>query len=102
MPPTLEQKFHGAMIQLYDRAASECNYRPTRFLQMVNERGGLLAAKELLHAPTPAEGLTTLWELDRLDLSLEALVCQDPWNTLFTEDELRIAKKRLKDFGYKG
>jgi hypothetical protein len=36
---------------------------------MVNERGGLAAARDLLHARRPAEGLSILREHGRLDLS---------------------------------
>ncbi len=88
------------MIEIYHRADNECGYRPTRFLQMVNERGGLAAAKDLLRASRPAEGLTILWEHQRLDLSVEALVCDHPWRPLFTRDEMASAEKRLKDLGY--
>jgi len=100
MPSQLEQQFHKEMIALYHRAVAECDYRPTRFLQMVTERGGLAAAKDLLRASRPAEGLTILWEHGRLDLSVEALICRTPWSTLFTADELAIARKRLQELGY--
>lgn len=100
MSSQLEQKFHQQMIEIYRRAAAECGYRPTRFLQMVNERGGLTAARDLLHASRPAEGLSILWEHDRLDLSVEALISREPWSSLFTEDEIAVAKKRLSELGY--
>jgi hypothetical protein len=100
VPSQLEQRFHQKMLEIYQRAATECSYRPIRFLQMVTERGGLVAAKDLLHAPRPAEGLTILWEHGRLDLSVEALVCEEPWRSLFTPGEIAEAKKRLKDLGY--
>lgn len=98
----LERQFHREMLEIYKLCVRECNYRPTRFVDMVNDRGGLDAARALLAAPTPAMGLTTLYELGRLDLSMEALVCRDPWRTLFTADEIAVAEKRLMDFGYKG
>jgi hypothetical protein len=41
-----------------------------------------------------------LWEHQRLDLSVEALVCEQPWRSLFTEDEIDEAKMRLKRLGY--
>ena len=88
MSLNLEQQFHQKMVDIYQRAASECNYRPIRFLQMVTERGGLGAAKALLHASRPAEGLRILWEHQRLDLSVEALVCEEPWSALFTKEEI--------------
>ncbi len=102
MPSPLERQFHQKMIEIYQRAARECDYRPTRFLQMVTERGGLAAARDLLRASRPAEGLSILWQHQRLDLSVEALVCEKPWRSLFTESEIAEAKKRLKDLGYEG
>jgi hypothetical protein len=96
----LIRQFHDLMVETYVRAANECDYRPVRFLQMVTERGGLATAQDLLRSSRPAEGLSTLWERKRLDLSVEALVCQEPWRTLFTEEEIKIARKRLTDLGY--
>lgn len=63
---------------------------------------GLAAAKTLLAATRHPEGLTRLWEEGRLDISMGALVLRDPWSGLFTEEELSVARKRLKDLGYKG
>lgn len=93
----LERRFHAQMIDIYRRAAAECRYRPTRFLQMVNERGGLAAAKDLLRTARPSEGLTILWKAGRLDLTVESLVLQEPWRTLFTAEELDEADRRLKE-----
>jgi hypothetical protein len=97
----LTKRFHQKMLQIYERAAKECHYRPIRFLQMVPERAGLAAAKELLRADKPAEGLTRLWELGRLDISMEALVCEEPWRSLFTADEVAVAEKRLRDLDFR-
>ena len=102
MASQLERQFHQKMIEIYQRAASECDYRPIRFLQMVNERGGLVTARDLLRASQPAEGLSILWEKQRLDLSVEALVREEPWRSLFTQDEIAEADKRLKALGYNG
>ena len=63
---------------------------------------GLAAAKTLLAATRHPEGLTRLWEEGRLDISMEALVLRDPWCQLFLDEELSVARKRLKDLGYKG
>ena len=98
----LKTGFDQAMIEIYNRCARECDYRPTRFLQMVHDRGGLAAAKALLHASHPAEGLEILWEHGRLDLSVECVVQQEPWRKLFTDEEIRIAQNRLSDLGFKG
>ena len=46
-------------------------------------------------------GLTTLWECDRLDLSVEAKVLLPEFAELFTAEERAVAQARLAMFGYK-
>jgi uncharacterized protein with NAD-binding domain and iron-sulfur cluster len=96
----LEVRFHREMLCVYRRAKDECHYNATRFLHMVSEQGGLAAAKSLLHAEGYSEGLTALYELGRLDITMEAVVIQPPWSQLFTEDELATARRRLQNLGY--
>jgi hypothetical protein len=50
---------------------------------MVSDQGGLQAAKSLLHSEGSSEGLTALWELARLDITMEAVAIQQPWSQLF-------------------
>jgi hypothetical protein len=95
----LEKEFHHAMVSIYERARHECGYNATRFLQMVNSRGGLQAARLLLHGPL-TDGFAALWELGRLDITMEALILQATWSQLFTDEELEIARRRLQDAGY--
>ncbi len=100
MNERLEAMFHEAMLSIYQKAKYECNYNATRFLQMVTDQGGIGAAKQLLHSEGFSEGLTALWECKRLNISMEALVLQDQWSQLFTEEELNIARERLNQLGY--
>ncbi len=100
MTEDLEIRFHQAMLNLY-HAAVELGYRPTYFIQMVNELGGVGAARRLLSTEDIQAGLTRLWKLERLDLSVEAHVLQDPWTALFNDDERQKACERLKAYGYK-
>ena len=96
----IEKEFDEAMRNIYRSADSECSYRPTYFLGMVDQHGGVLAAKKLLHSSKHSKGLTRLWKLGRLDLSMEALVLKCPWKTLFTEAELQSARKRLTELDF--
>jgi hypothetical protein len=98
--PDIELRFHDEMLEIYRRAKVECHYNATRFLQMVSESGGLAAARSLLAAPGLSDGFTALWQCGRLDLTVEALVLRSPWNELFTDAELAIARRRLDDLGY--
>jgi hypothetical protein len=95
-----EPSFHEAMIEIYERAKRECKYPANKFLQMVSERGGLETARYLLHSPGLSDGFTALWQRKRLDLTVEAYVLKPEWRGLFTEEEIKIATKRLSDLGY--
>lgn len=100
MTDQLVDEFHRAMLSIYERAKRECRYNASFFLGMVSQRGGYQAARDLLHARTVSDGFTRLWELGRLDLSVEALVLQPEWRALFTDDDLAIARERLAQLGY--
>lgn len=99
MTEDIERQFHVEMVGIY-HAAARIGYRASRFLRMVTDHGGLEAAKRLLRAPKEQSGLTQLWELRRLDLSVEALVLQERWDTLFSDEERQKARDRLDAHGY--
>ena len=94
-----KSQFHREMLRLYREAAS-FGYYPTRFLEMVNAEGGVNAAKKLLRESTVSDGFRRLWEEDRLDLSVEAVVLNPSWEALFTSEELAVARGRLVDARY--
>ena len=70
----LERAFDDAMMQIYLVAKSHAGYAATRFLQMLGEHGGVETARRLL--PHMSEGLTQLWQRNRLDLTVEFLILQ--------------------------
>jgi hypothetical protein len=67
-----------------------------------NGKGGLMAAKQLITKEGGTYGFTILYEMGRLDLSVEAHVLKPEYAELFTEEEKRICRERLKEYGYKG
>jgi hypothetical protein len=75
-------------------------YNPTRFLQMLEQNGPIDTAISLVMAPKIHEGLSKLWEFKRLDLSIEAIICKEPYRQLFSDDVLARAKSRLQKLGY--
>ena len=96
----VERRFDKAMFAIY-REARNIGYTPRIFLRMLNETGALHTARQLINASKPSDGYTRLWELRRLDLSVEAVVHDNAeWHGLFTHDELQRCKKRLTDYGY--
>jgi|WetSurMetagenome_2_1015567.scaffolds.fasta_scaffold624069_1 hypothetical protein len=97
---TLEKEFHRDMVGIYEKAKNECGYIATRFLQKVTEDGGLAAARQWFSSDKPQEGLFKLYDLHRLDISMEALVLLTKYKPLFTDSELARAKMRLQQLNY--
>lgn len=67
---------------------------------MLGAMGGLAAAKQLISKPGSTDGFTTLWEHGRLDLSVEAHILKPEYIELFTDEERRVCRERLEQFGY--
>lgn len=97
----LNARFDQAMFEVYRRAKEEAGYNATVFLQMLTDRGGLRTAQTLINSTKPSDGYTALYMRGRLDLTVEALVIEDErWHELFTGDELKRARRRLKEYRY--
>lgn len=96
----LEKEFDKGMRAIYEKAKTECNYIATRYLQMLSKYGGLKTAKRLLSDNKLHYGLVKLYECNRLDLTVEALVTKEKYRTLFTDNEIKEAKRRLRDLNY--
>ncbi len=75
-------------------------YNSAYFLQMLHEHGAVGAVSRLLQAENYQSGLTTLWEMGRLDYSSESAVLDPRWASLFTDAEKAVARKRLKAINY--
>jgi len=96
---TLEAEFHQAMMEVYEVAKTH-DYYATYFKRMIDEHGGVEAAKTLLAKREIQSGLMRLWELDLLDHSMEAAVLQERFCPLFTEAEVQEARRRLEQLGF--
>ena len=96
----LEKQFHKDMVGIYEKAKDECGYVATRFIQMVAEKGGLTTAKELIIKDEDTYGFERLYELKRLDLSVEALVIKNKYTSLFSKYEKQKCRNRLKKYGF--
>jgi hypothetical protein len=84
------------MFEIYKKAKSEAKYNATIFLQMTIDRGGLETAKFLINSPKESDGYTALYERDRLDLTVEAIVVENrKWHSLFDPEAIEKARKRL-------
>lgn len=97
----MEGEFDQAMFTIYRRAKDEANYSANIFLGMLSDKGGLSTAKSLINAANPSDGYTALYERGRLDLTVEAEIIENAkWHSLFTQEELSKALKRLLAYNY--
>lgn len=96
----LENKFNEDMKNIYFAAKRELGYTATRFMQLVSQKGGVQAAKQLIAKEGGTYGFEVLWENKRLDLSVEALVLRPEYESLFSDEERKLCKDRLEQFGY--
>ena len=86
--------FHEAMVDIYRRAKSEAKYNATYFIGMVGDRGGYATALDLIRRDTPSDGYTALYELGRLDLTVEALVLRPEWADVIPVADREAARRR--------
>jgi hypothetical protein len=98
----IDRAFDRAMREIYLRAKNEAGYTASIFQNMLSDLGGLATAKRLINAPKVSDGYAALYLRNRLDLTVEAVIVDNPkWHALFTPEEIERAKKRLKQFKYK-
>jgi 5-methylcytosine-specific restriction protein A len=81
--------------------AEALGYRPTLFKQMLGGQGGDATVRQLLARGKPSEGFTRLWELGRLDLTVEALVVETKWRPLIDPILVQQAERLLTQSGYR-
>lgn len=96
----IENKFNEDMKNIYFTAKRDIGYIATLFMQLVSQKGGLLAAKQLIAKEGGTYGFEVLWENRRLDLSVEALVLKPEYESLFSDEERKLSKNRLEEYGY--
>ncbi len=97
----LENELTRCLFELANKTKKEANYNPRRFEEMLSESKGVETARHLINASNPSKGYTKLWELKRLDLTVEAYIWDnEKWHSLFTEEELKKCRNRLRDYDY--
>jgi hypothetical protein len=97
----LEDEFNERMQQVHRDGKREGRFSAPLFAELLKNHGGLETARRFLHSTDYAAGFTKLWERERLDLTVEAVILQEPkWHPLFSAEEIEICRKRLRDYGY--
>ena len=99
---------HGEVERQLERAfrtgvrrCERLGYHPAYFIRMLDEHGAVGAARQLLAASAVSEGFTRLWALGHLELTVEAIVLDERFVSLFTPTERRVAQSRLEKLGYR-
>ena len=71
-----------------------------RMRKQVGELGALTVARRCLSGRRCSDGFAALREKGKLSLSLEAMVLEPQWGSLFTDEEANEALNRLMEAGY--
>jgi len=92
----MEQKFIAAWMANYEKARS-IGVR----MRLVEPETAMKSAHYALSGNRISDGFNILAAKGRLDLSLEALVIDKRFTSLFTDEEANNALMRLLDAGYR-
>lgn len=97
---TRENEEFTAHLRNAVREAERLKYKPTRFKAMLEEYGGFDAVNRILANGKPSDGFTRLWELNRIDLSCEAIIVETKWRRFFDPLLVAGAEKLLRGSRY--
>ena len=96
---SIEMKFQQRLNDAIEEMISY-GYKPQIFITMCNEEGAVNASKDVINSEKITDGFTRLWELGKLKLSVENIIQEPEWHELFSDDDRKKSKKRLKDYGF--
>lgn len=96
----LTAAFHDKLLEAVQICKTKLNYNPSYFLRMLGEHGPTETARQLIMSRSYSEGFTKLWELGRLDLSVEAVTIRCEFRPLFSPEVVSRAEKRLRECGF--
>lgn len=95
----MKKQLDAAMRNLFSITGRETGYWGGYFLREVKSHGGLATAKRMLGKKlvgmSQQKGFNSLVEAGRVDLSVESMVLEPRFRSLFTDPELAEAQKRL-------
>lgn len=101
----LALKFEREMRKICEDASEASKkkgsrYNPTRFLQMLNQFGGVETAKRLIKKSKDSGRISNgfiklAYELNRQDLTMEYVILKPEYSELFTPEEIEYCKSIL-------
>lgn len=96
----LKKSFHQEIINLYKKIIKSIKYKPTRLMDYINKYGGYEAAVKYISTESNVQDFAVLWEKERLDLSVEALITSETYRSLFQEELVAFCDHKLKEYSY--
>ncbi|OON98768.1 MAG: hypothetical protein ATN35_00725 [Epulopiscium sp. Nele67-Bin004] len=96
----LKQLFSQEMLNLYKKISKEVKYKSSALLTQIQKYGGYEAALKYVSTDSNTIDFGMLWEAQRLDLSIEALLIKDKYVDIVPEDVRNFCDSRLKKYNY--
>lgn len=96
----LAQSFQQEALRNAQTAMLSYGAPTRRLFQTLQEKGGVETAKENAQRHRVSDGFDALTRCRHLELSLEALMTQGKYGSLFTDDEVNWCLDVLMEAGY--
>lgn len=96
----LERTFTTELLGQLSAATEVTGVQEARLQEQAEKSGGVQAVKQLLSRNQTTRHFQRLKELGRLELSVEAMVIQGKYSSLFTDDEVNACLDVLLENGY--
>lgn len=97
---TLAQSFQSEAIARAQTAMLTYGCPTKRLVETLQAKGGVETTRELCRRGRLSDGFDALQKCGHLELSLEALVIQGKYGTLFTDEEVNGCLDALMAAGY--
>ena len=97
---SLENTFEKELIKKCEIAEKECGCTQKRILLNIEKFGALITVQEILRKGRVSDGFDKLQKANRLDLTMEALIIDNKYNELFTDEEVNACHELLCEYGY--
>ena len=95
-----ELEFQKVLLEKCKEAEEKCGARCKRLANNIEKYGAVKTAKEIIRKSNVSDGFDALEKAGRLDLSMEAVVVDNRFGELFTDDEVNYCFEVLCECGY--
>ena len=95
----IESTFTTALLQQLQDAQKICGVEEARLRQQAEKLGGVKAVQQMLSRGQMTRQFEPLKKMKRLDKSVEALVIEGKYASLFTDEEVNVCLSALLEGG---